>query len=68
MTGTDADLSTSWITGSVYRFFNELNADVQWLEVWKSALTGEGKDAMHRNGRAWTEGFVVSVNGKKIVR
>lgn len=62
MDGNDADLSSNSITRSVYQFFNSLPYSVDWLEVWKSAKTSEGKEAMHRNGRAWTEGFVVRVN------
>lgn len=62
MNDNDADLSSNWITRSVYQFFNSLPYTVEWLSVWKNAQTSGGREAMHRNGRAWTEGFVVRVN------
>ena len=31
------------------------------IETFKGAKTQGGKDAMSRNGRAWTEGFVIKV-------
>ena len=61
MDDNDVDLSSNSITRSVYQYFNSLPFDVEWTKVWKSALTREGRDAMHRNGRAWTEGFEVKV-------
>ena len=62
MDDNDVDLSSNSITRSVYQFFNSLPYKVEWLSVWKNAQTSGGRDAMHRNGRAWTEGFVVRVN------
>lgn len=60
-------LAESWITKSVYKYFNSLkDVEIEWVESFKNAKTQAGKDAMRRNGRAWTEGFVVKVtkNGK----
>lgn len=60
-------IANSWITKSVYKYFNSLkDVKVEWIESFKDAKTQGGRWAMNRNGRAWTEGFVVKVaNGGK---
>ena len=55
-------VANSWITKTVFRWFETLkDVDIEWLETFTDARTSEGKSAMSRNGRAWTEGFVVKV-------
>lgn len=55
-------LAESWITKSVYKWFESLeDVEVEWVEAFKNAKTNGGKDAMKRNGRAWSEGFVVKI-------
>ena len=55
-------LAESWITKSVYKYFNSLkDVEIEWVESFKNAKTQAGKDAMRRNGRAWTEGFIVKI-------
>ncbi len=55
-------IAESWITKSLYKYFESLkDYDITWKESFKNAKTQEGKDAMRRNGRAWTEGFIVTV-------
>ena len=55
-------LIDSWITKSVYKYFETLkDVEIEWIESFKNAKTESGKEAMRRNGRAWTEGFVVNV-------
>lgn len=58
-------LVDSWITKSIYKYFESLtDYTIEWVEAFKNAKTLEGKDAMRRNGRAWTEGFIVKVTNK----
>lgn len=69
MTALEEKLSSSWITSSVFKFFDSLEGyTVEWIEAFKNAKTSEGQRAMSRNGRAWTEGFIVEItnddNGK----
>ena len=55
-------ISESWITKSLYKYFESLtDYEITWKEAFKNAKTQEGKEAMRRNGRAWTEGFIVTV-------
>ena len=55
-------LAESWITKSVYKYFNSLkDVEIEWIESFKNAKTQAGKDAMRRNGRAWTEGCIINV-------
>ena len=55
-------IAESWITKSLYKYFESLkDYTIEWKEAFKNAKTQEGKDAMRRNGRAWTEGFIVTV-------
>jgi len=55
-------ISESWITKSVYKYFESLkDYTIEWKEAFKNAKTSEGKAIMNRNGRAWTEGFIVTV-------
>jgi len=55
-------ISESWITKSVFKYFESLkDYTIEWKESFKNAKTKAGKDAMRRTGRAWTEGFVVTV-------
>lgn len=55
-------IAESWITKSVYKYFESLtDYTITWKEAFKNAKTKAGKDAMSRNGRAWTEGFIVTV-------
>lgn len=56
-------ISESWITKSIYKYFESLtDYEITWKEAFKNAKTQEGKEAMRRNGRAWTEGFIVTVS------
>lgn len=67
LTGKEEDLAKSYITKSLFKFFESLtDYKITWKEICKNPKTHEGKAAMRRNGRAWTEGFVVTVekNGK----
>ena len=58
----EKSLAESWITKSVYKYFESLkDVEIKWVESFKNAKTEAGKEAMRRNGRAWTEGFVVNV-------
>ena len=58
----EKSLAESWITKSVYKYFESLkDVEIKWVESFKNAKTETGKEAMRRNGRAWTEGFVVNV-------
>ena len=58
-------LADSWITKSLYKYFETLtDYTIEWVESFKNAKTPEGKDAMRRNGRAWSEGFIVKVTNK----
>ena len=64
----DDSLAHSWISRSVWQYFNSLKSkgiEVTWKETFKNAKTTEGREAMHRNGRAWTEGFVVNLKGPR---
>jgi hypothetical protein len=55
-------IAESWITKSLYKYFESLkDYTVKWKEAFKNAKTSEGKEVMRRNGRAWTEGFIVTV-------
>ena len=55
-------IAESWITKSLYKYFNSLkDVEIKWVESFKNAKTQGGKDAMRRNGRAWSEGFIVNV-------
>jgi len=55
-------ISESWITKSLYKYFESLtDYEITWKEAFKNAKTQEGRAAMNRNGRAWTEGFIVTV-------
>ena len=55
-------ISESWITKSVYKYFESLkDYTIEWKEAFKNAKTSEGKAIMNRNGLAWTEGFIVTV-------
>lgn len=55
-------ISESWITKSVYKYFESLkDYTIEWKESFKNAKTQAGKDAMRKTGRAWTEGFIVTV-------
>lgn len=56
-------ISESWITKSLFKYFESLkDYTIEWKEAFKNAKTSEGKAAMSRNGRAWTEGFIVTVS------
>ena len=55
-------IAESWITKSLYKYFESLkDYTIEWKEAFKNAKTLEGRYVMRRNGRAWTEGFVVTV-------
>lgn len=54
-------LATSWITKSVFKWMEKLPYEIEWVESFKNAKTVGGKEAMRRNGRAWSEGFIVKV-------
>ena len=57
-------VADSWVASSAYKMFNSLDGvTVEWKEAFKDAKTHGGKEAMSRNGRAWTEGFVVTLKG-----
>ena len=62
-------IAESWITKSLYKYFESLkDYTIEWKEAFKNAKTIEGKEAMRRNGRAWTEGFIVTVTkGEKSI-
>ena len=62
-------IADSWITKSLYKYFESLkDYTIEWKEAFKNAKTQEGKEAMRRNGRAWTEGFIVTVTkGEKSI-
>jgi len=56
-------IATSWITKSLFKYFETLSQyKIEWKEAFKNAKTQVGQDAMRKNGRAWTEGFIVSVS------
>lgn len=58
----EKSLAESWITKSVYKYFNSLkDTEIKWVESFKNAKTDGGREAMRRTGRAWTEGFIVKV-------
>lgn len=55
-------IADSWITKSLYKYFNSLtDYEITWKEAFKNAKTQAGKDAMRKNGRAWSEGFIITV-------
>lgn len=55
-------IAESWITKSLYKYFESLkDYTIEWKEAFKNAKTIEGREVMKRNGRAWTEGFIVTV-------
>ena len=55
-------IADSWITKSLYKYFDSLtDYEITWKEAFKNAKTHEGKDAMRRNGRAWSEGFIITI-------
>lgn len=62
-------IAESWITKSLYKYFESLkDYTIEWKEAFKNAKTLEGKEVMRRNGRAWTEGFIVTVTkGEKSI-
>lgn len=62
-------IAESWITKSLYKYFESLkDYTIEWKEAFKNAKTQEGKEVMRRNGRAWTEGFIVTVTkGEKSI-
>jgi len=62
-------IAESWITKSLYKYFESLkDYTIEWKESFKNAKTQAGKEAMRRTGRAWTEGFVVTVTkGEKSI-
>lgn len=57
----DKKLLNSWITSSLYKWLETLPFEIEWLESFKGAKTVAGQDEMSRNGRAWTEGFIIRV-------
>lgn len=67
LTDNEKKLANSWITKSAFKFFNSLkDVKVEWVEAFKNAKTQAGKDAMSKNGRAWSEGFKVKfIKGDK---
>lgn len=58
---TEKKLVDSWITKSLYKWLETQPVEIEWVEVFTGARTQGGKDAMSRNGRAWTEGFTMKV-------
>ena len=55
-------IAESWITKSLYKYFESLkDYTIEWKEAFKNAKTIEGREVMKRNGRAWTEGFIITV-------
>lgn len=61
---TEKKVANSWVSKNAYKMFNSLDGvTVEWKEAFKDAKTVGGKNAMSRNGRAWTEGFVVTLKG-----
>lgn len=61
----EEDISQSWLSKSAWKFFNSLKDygyTIEWEEGFTRARTPGGQEAMERNGRAWTEGFVVNVS------
>ena len=55
-------IADSWITKSLYKYFDSLtDYEITWKEAFKNAKTQAGEEAMRRNGRAWSEGFIVTV-------
>lgn len=55
-------IADSWITKSLYKYFDSLtDYEITWKEAFKNAKTHAGEEAMRRNGRAWSEGFIVTV-------
>ena len=68
LTDSEKRIANSWITKSVFKFFNSLDGvKTEWIETFKNSKTIAGREAMSRNGRAWTEGFKVKFtkNGKE---
>ena len=54
-------IADSWISKSIFKWLETLPVEVEWLESFTNAKTQGGKDAMRRNGRAWSEGFVIKI-------
>ena len=60
LTDSEKKIANSWITKSAFKFFNSLDGvKTEWIESFKNSKTIAGREAMSRNGRAWTEGFKV---------